>query len=172
MEEQKPHSTQELVEIIDHDLRKGGWVEQDGERWRVNEAGLVALQSLVEQHDALRRAIEDMGDHVVALERIGKREMPDEQKGHSRAREAAREISSVADPDYAALNTSTEDVMAMAFALTDLFEQFEAHEATLRQIEALKPDRMTREDFAEALGIARNLAWRALNPASEPEEGA
>lgn len=55
MEEQKPHSTQELVEIIDHDLRKGGWVEQDGERWRVNEAGLVALQSLVEQLETARR---------------------------------------------------------------------------------------------------------------------
>ena len=30
-------------------------------------------RGLFEQHDALRRAIEDMGDHVVALERIGKR---------------------------------------------------------------------------------------------------
>ena len=28
---------------------------------------------LEEQHDALRRAIEEMGDHVVALEGIGKR---------------------------------------------------------------------------------------------------
>lgn len=58
--EHKPHSTQELVEIIDHDLRKGGWVEQDGERWRVNEAGLVALQSLVEQFEVLKQAAQDV----------------------------------------------------------------------------------------------------------------
>lgn len=54
MADSNQHSTQELVEIIDHDLRKGGWVEQDGERWRVNEAGLVALQSLVEQLETAR----------------------------------------------------------------------------------------------------------------------
>lgn len=48
-----------------------------------------------------------------------------------------------------------------------LKEQLESYAGTLRQLEAMKPDRMTREDFAEALGIARNLAWKALNPAKE-----
>lgn len=62
-----PHSTQELVEIIDHDLRKGGWVEQDGERWRVNEAGLVALQSLVEQLEASQKALADAVDVAIWL---------------------------------------------------------------------------------------------------------
>ena len=103
--------------------------------------------------------------------------MPDEQKGHSRAREAAREISSVADPDYAALNTSTEDVMAMAFALNDLFEQFEAlrdREADL--VDAIKDLLGTPMaggyEQRDATAAVRSKAARLLavsNPAMTPE---